>query len=245
MLDNGKHSRANEKFVLKLRDHVILEALAAGKHVIVDDTNLHPKHEQHIRDLVKGLAQVKIVDFMHVDVETCIQRDLIRPNSVGSRVIRQMWQQYLQWYPRKLEQNESLPAAILCDLDGTLAIIHDRSPYDASKSDGDLLNEPVAAIVRQFQASGHAILFLTGREDQHRAPTVRFLEQHLGPEFPYELHMRATSDRRKDAVVKQEMLEREVLPRFRVSFVLDDRNQVVDMWRGLGLTCLQVNYGDF
>lgn len=32
----------------------------------------------------------------------------------------------------------------------------------------------------------------------------------------------------------------------RVKFVLDDRNQVVDMWRkDLGLTCLQVDYGDF
>jgi hypothetical protein len=28
--------------------------------------------------------------------------------------------------------------------------------------------------------------------------------------------------------------------------VLDDRNQVVDMWRNdLGLTCLQVDWGDF
>jgi hypothetical protein len=27
--------------------------------------------------------------------------------------------------------------------------------------------------------------------------------------------------------------------------VLDDRDQVVTMWRGLGLTCLQVAPGDF
>jgi hypothetical protein len=28
--------------------------------------------------------------------------------------------------------------------------------------------------------------------------------------------------------------------------VIDDRNQVVDMWRmELGLVCLQVDYGDF
>jgi len=31
-----------------------------------------------------------------------------------------------------------------------------------------------------------------------------------------------------------------------VEFVVDDRQQVVDMWRRtLGLTCVQVDYGDF
>ncbi len=30
-----------------------------------------------------------------------------------------------------------------------------------------------------------------------------------------------------------------------IEYVLDDRTQVVDLWRSLGLTCLQVAYGDF
>ena len=34
--------------------------------------------------------------------------------------------------------------------------------------------------------------------------------------------------------------------KFYVEFILDDRNQVVDMWRkDLKLNCFQVNYGDF
>ena len=32
---------------------------------------------------------------------------------------------------------------------------------------------------------------------------------------------------------------------YNVKFVLDDRNRVVEMWRSLGLTCLQVADGDF
>lgn len=245
MLDHGKHSKGNEKFVLRMRDQIILAALEDGKHVIVDDTNLHPKHEQRIRDLVKGEAEVEIVDFMHVDVETCIERDLKRPNSVGSRVIRRMWQEHLGRTAAKLEQNAELPRAIICDLDGTLCLLNGRSPYDASKCDEDLLNEPVADIVRKFYRDGVAIVFLSGREDKYREPTIRFLENHLGADFKYELIMRASEDMRKDALIKKEFLEGEILPRYRVDFVLDDRNQVVDMWRGLGITCLQVNYGDF
>jgi len=57
--------------------------------------------------------------------------------------------------------------------------------------------------------------------------------------------MRPTGDNRKDAIVKREIFDREIRDRYRILFVLDDRNQVVDMWRELGLTCLQVAPGDF
>ena len=245
MLDDNKHSKSNEKFVLRIRDQIILEALEAGKHVLVDDTNIAAKHETRITELVKGKATVKVIDFMHVDVETCIERDLKRARSVGSRVIRRMWQAHLGRNPEPLAQDASLPHALICDLDGTLAIIEGRSPFDASKCDEDLLNKPVADIVTRFRDTGHKIIFLSGREDKYKEPTIRFIEMHLGADFEYELIMRKSGDMRKDALIKREFLENDVLPKFYIDFVLDDRNQVVDMWRGLGLTCLQVNYGDF
>ena len=47
-------------------------------------------------------------------------------------------------------------------------------------------------------------------------------------------------------VVKRGIFCKEINGKYEISFVLDDRNHVVDMWRkGLGLTCLQVNYDDF
>lgn len=245
MLDNSRHSSANEKFVLKIRDLMLLQALEAGKHVIIDDTNINPKHLNRIKELVKGIAEIEIHDFMHVDVETCIQRDLKRTNSVGERVIRRMWKEYLQFEGTKIHQNPELPHAILCDLDGTLALLNGRSPYDASTADQDLLNVPIAQIVRNAATDGLKIIFLTGREDQYQTPTISFIQTHFGKDFEYLLFMRESEDRRKDAIVKQEIFEAKILPNFYIDFVLDDRNQVVDMWRGLGLTCLQVDYGDF
>lgn len=60
-----------------------------------------------------------------------------------------------------------------------------------------------------------------------------------------ELHMRKTGDTRRDSTVKRELYERHLAHRD-VLCVLDDRDQVVRMWREeLGLTCLQVAYGDF
>jgi hypothetical protein len=58
--------------------------------------------------------------------------------------------------------------------------------------------------------------------------------------------MRGTRDVRKDSLVKFEMFVSFVKDQFEVDFVLDDRDQVVDMWRNeLHLPCFQVNYGNF
>lgn len=57
--------------------------------------------------------------------------------------------------------------------------------------------------------------------------------------------MRPEGDERKDSIVKQEIYEKYIKDRYNVRFVLDDRNQVVDMWREVGLKVLQVAPGDF
>jgi hypothetical protein len=57
--------------------------------------------------------------------------------------------------------------------------------------------------------------------------------------------MRAAKDNRRDDVVKRELYKRHVRDHFDVLFVLDDRTQVVRMWRSRGLVCFQVAPGDF
>jgi predicted kinase len=241
MLDNSYFSKGNEKFVLNIQDQIIKASLEEGKHVIVDNTHLAPKHEARIRELIKGLAILEVVDFRHVTLETCIKRDLQRFNSVGEKVIRDMYNQFIA-PPRhpKPAHNPDLPDAIICDLDGTLALIGDRSPYDGASCDKDFVNEPVRSIL---QTSGNAIIFVSGREDKSKPQTLAWLEKH-GVGFEA-LHMRSAGDMRKDSIVKQEIYDQFIKDKYNVAFVLDDRDQVVRVWRDLGLTCLQVDYGDF
>ncbi len=142
-----------------------------------------------------------------------------------------------------VEEPNSLPLAIICDLDGTLAHLNGRSPYDASSCVDDVLSEPIAHIVRTYAGIGVSVILCSGRESKYRQPTELWLETHG---IQYEaLHMRRTKDFRKDAVIKTEIYNAHIREQYSVLFVLDDRNQVVDMWRGLGLTCLQVAPGDF
>lgn len=96
MLDGGKWSADNEKFVVRMRDCIVIAALAEGRHVIVDDTNLALQHESRLRQLAReGGAEFALVDFTHVPLEECIARDRTRVACVGERVIREMWQEYL------------------------------------------------------------------------------------------------------------------------------------------------------
>jgi predicted kinase len=241
MLDNSYHSKGNEKFVLDIQDMIIKAALENGKHVIVDNTHLAPKHEARIRELIKGLANLEIVDFRDVPLETCLERDRQRPNSVGEKVIRDMYNQFIA-PPRapKPAYNPELPDAVICDLDGTLALIGDRSPYDGAKCELDAVNEPIRSILEN---SGKAIIFVSGREDKFKPQTLAWLAKH---NISFEaLHMRKSGDLRKDSIVKREIYDQFLLDKYNIAFVLDDRDQVVRVWRDLGLTCLQVDYGDF
>ena len=62
----------------------------------------------------------------------------------------------------------------------------------------------------------------------------------------WSLNMRAADDYRKDDEVKYEMYKKYVENKYFVHYVLDDRNQVVDMWRNkCDLNCFQVAPGDF
>lgn len=239
MLDNDNFTGASEKFILKVRNELILLSIKEGKHVIVDDTNLNPKHEMHIRELVKGIAEVSIQDFTSVPLEECIKRDLKRVNTVGEKRITEFYNQYLRPAPEKIEYINDLPDVVICDLDGTLCNLNGRNPYDASECENDGLNTVVYDLINK-EAN---IIFVSGREDKYREQTISFLKKH---HIQYaELHMRATDDFRKDSIIKREIFDNHIRGKSNVKYVLDDRNQVVEMWRQLGLICLQVAEGNF
>jgi hypothetical protein len=134
--------------------------------------------------------------------------------------------------------------ALICDLDGTLASVGERSPYDAARCEVDLLNAPVAECLRMARGIIR-IIFVSGRQEKDRAPTVAWLKKHMlwDENVDYDLFMRATGDVRNDAIVKEEIYRIRIEPYFDVRFVLDDRRRVVAKWREMGLTCFQVNAG--
>lgn len=245
MCHGGKWDPKREKQILLVRDAMVEAALRSGRNVIVDDTNLHPKHEQRLREI----AELCKVDFevkhFDVSVDDCIARDAKRAHPVGEQVIRDMWRSFIRVAPEP--QQEGLPPAIIVDIDGTLAIMGKRSPYDDHLADCDTLNTPVFDAMQAWLLvdDDRELIIMSGRDEgRSRDVTKEWLQRHHI--FPDMLLMRPAGDVRKDAVVKRELFETHVKGKRYIHFVLDDRDQVVRMWRDeLGLQCFQVAPGNF
>lgn len=235
--------------------------------VIVSDTNLRRKNVQNLVNLANRWgAQIEFVYF-DVPVDTCVERDKARAargeRAVGEQVIREKAKAFIKGgylVPRfddmvavaqsriPYDPPDDLPQAIICDLDGTVAL-HNRSPHDYDLLWSDSPNHSIIDIVKTEWNSYTSVLFVSGRPDSHREMTVAWLDQHIGinPDFnsDAELFMRKTGDKRMDAIVKYELFDNNIRNKWDIKYVLDDRTQCVDVWRSIGLTCLQVAFGDF
>lgn len=132
--------------------------------------------------------------------------------------------------------------AIICDLDGTLALFEGSNPFDRDFSQ-DKVNTPVLEILNRFKDDTN-IIITSGRNDKFMYQSLNWLNDHFIP-WNY-LFMRPDGDFRKDVEFKREVYETKIQPKnFNILFCLDDRDQVVALWRELGLTCLQVAEGHF
>lgn len=234
MMDSGVWTKDNEKFVLKIRDGIIVEALTVGRHVIVDDTNLAPKHEERLRQLAReNGANFEILDFTHISVDVCIERDRKRPNYVGEKVIRDMYEQFLKPKVEPPPHDTTLPDCVIIDIDGTVATMNGRSPFDWERVGEDSLRQIVINAAESLAYyRGCKRLFLSGRDERCRFVTNQWLGNHAWP--GYELLMRSAGDTRKDSIVKRELYEKHIIGKYNVAAIFDDRPQVIRMWRELG-----------
>ncbi len=240
MIDNGKWSKGNESSIVASRDLLISHYLGRGCDVVVDDTNLVVRHESDLRAIAEANQADFEVKFFDITPDEAIKRDLARERSVGSKVIRRMYRDHLA--PERITQSNNLPLALIVDIDGTLAHMTGRSPYDYSKVLTDEIDDVVEALVLTYSTT-HEIIVVSGRDGSCREDTEQWLK-HNG--VPYgQLFMREAGDDRNDAIVKREIFDREIRDKYFIDFVLDDRDRVVEMWRSLGLKCLQVAEGDF
>ena len=149
---------------------------------------------------------------------------------------------------------------VIFDLDGTLALIDDRrkiSTKDNGKIDWDIFfdpknidldkpNLPVIKVAQMFRDNGFRIVILSGRSKATKDATKDWLNKF---DVPFDvLKMRPTSNEfkfMKDDDLKQMWLDSLFPNKDDIFAIFDDRQKVVDMWRGNGLTCFQVADGNF
>lgn len=149
--------------------------------------------------------------------------------------------------------------AIIIDLDGTLSDCSHRQHFMTGEKKNwnafyeGLSDDPVNVwckdIITAFTTSKldeflfFHIILVSGRPDKYMEKSVAWLNKNK-IEFDY-LLMRKTGDFRADYIVKEEIYRNHIEPEFNILFAVDDRKQVVDMWRRIGVTCLQCAEGNF
>ena len=84
-------------------------------------------------------------------IEECLKRNAAREKPVPEERVLEMAKQS-GWYPEyfapKNPCDPNLPKCVVVDIDGTVAKMNGRSPYDYSRVSEDLPNEPVCHLVR-------------------------------------------------------------------------------------------------
>lgn len=266
MIDSDTFSLSSERMILDIRDFAVERFLGKGYDVIIDDTNLHPKHFKRMCELAARVGDTVVTEkhFDIVPVEELIRRNAARDRSVPEDVIRRMHEQWEKtkrstpfYSPSKITQDRlnlvhwndddspvrDRPQAVIFDIDGTLAL-HHRNPYDMSLLHTDEPNRPVIYTLNLYHNMGVRIIIVSGRSDKFRVETEAWLDKHK-IHFD-EIHMRPTDQPDvKDSIIKENIYYGYLAHRYFILGVFDDRNQVVDKWRQLGLPVFQVNWGNF
>ena len=233
--------------------------LNAGRDVVADDMNLRPRYVREWARLARLHGADLVVHAMpDTDVDECVRRDAARGGKVGEAAIRALAGKFLPdgTYLPVPDDSTDEPTtpyvprwgaqpAVMVDIDGTIATRGDRSPFDWSRVAEDAPVEAVVDAVRAARGAGYLVIFCSGRSDECRRETHEWLNRNAGRLPSEPVLMRAAGDMRKDSIVKLELFDRHVRHEYDVRWVLDDRQQVVDAWRSIGLTVFQVAEGNF
>jgi predicted kinase len=249
------YSKEAEDLALRIQDQTILTAISQGKNVIVDNCHLTNNMPKRIKKALDGSAVFQVESFLDVTVEEAIHRDSLRSTSVGEDVIRNLakhlsktWRLTEEWMndikiSPLYEPKPGSDAAVVFDIDGTLAKHVSRSPYDYSRVLFDETHEHVVRLLKMYWDSGYEVLIVSGRPDSCREDTETWLWMN---DIQYsKLLMRKVFDGRDDREIKQEIFDNHIRDNYRVHMWFDDRNRVVNRMRKLGINVAQVAEGDF
>lgn len=146
--------------------------------------------------------------------------------------------------------------AIIVDRDGTLASVAYVAPQTRDNDAWRIYNAAlpfdapvpsVVAMVRDWKDANPdgVVIMVSGRaagdhpRDFHRFH--RMMDWIAKHDLPIDrVFMRRGGDTRLDSIVKREIYDNYIVNKFDVQFCIDDRPQVIEVWKSVGLKVVQV-----
>lgn len=241
-----KFTGQREKMVTETQFAMAKSALEKGISVIVSDTNLNAAYRMNWEQFAKeNNAQFELKVF-NVDIRELTQRNWAREASVDPKILKQQYISFMEQFGglRRYEPNHNLQKAVIFDLDGTLALMNDRGPFEWSRVGEDSPNEHVIDLLQMIRTvhPDWKIITLSGRDGVCEEITKQWLiDNNVKSDYHFQ---RKQGDQRRDSIIKEEIFWEHIEPNFNVLYAVDDRQQVVDMWDMLGVQVWQVQQTD-
>lgn len=230
----------DEKIVNDRVHDALCRAAEMNHNVIVADTNLKGNFRDELCSKLRAFGyEVDLKDFP-VTLEEAWKRDAGRPDGVGHDVIFKQMEQWNEYIGRKKYVGDwMLPAAVIFDVDGTLAHMNGkRGPFEWDKVDLDDVDHVVKVMFNGFKAAGHKMIVMSGRDGVCFEKTSNWLADN--GIFYDEIFMRAPNDMHKDAEIKEDLFWAHVAHKYNVVAVVDDRPVMCRRWMELGLKVINV-----
>ena len=239
-----------EKKVTKYEDTLIYEALEENKTVILDATHLEKKYiERH----EYWNVPIELIWF-DTNLDEAVERDSFRSRKVGKDIITKQYNKYInlkkslehyKFIPYSIKQDLNLPPCILYDIDGTIAQMYNRGPFEWNKVKEDYMIYSVVSTIDWLSdldsKNRPTVILCTGRDGVALQDTIEWLNSN---EIYYDdIMIRNEKDMRPDWVVKEEMWKN-ISKQYNIIAMYDDRLQVVRRARALGLKVFNVEYNN-
>lgn len=269
--DDGDHGLAttyvNQDAQSKEHLTIFKNAIAQNRDIIVDRMGFSKEQRQRYIAPAKAAGYSTKIIVLHESKETCTDRcnsrkdhPTIKTVEDASKAINFFFSKYER---PTLDEADVVdfryppgekPLVVISDLDNTLCNANHREHFLRKEGKKDwkgffdaMVEDPIVPEVeetlRMFNEY-YPIVYCSGRPDTYKRITVDWLYNKV-MDFNTHLFMRPRNDSRADTIIKEIILDFELLTRYTPFVVLDDRDCVVQMWRARGIKCFQVAPGAF
>ena len=248
---------SREKIVERLKVGFFSNAMFSGYDIVVDNMNLNLRELEYIENLVLewnkdhdiSKYKTEYKQFFNVSLKTCIERDSKRDNKIGADVITGIYKRYREYMAKEhAKENallsntfnqQDLQEVILVDMDNTLTYnLSGRKWWgEPEKVLLDTPNFPMISLLKGRED----IIIVTGREMTD--DMVKYSKEWLHEQGikPIKYYGRSIGDYRPGPDVKRDIYKQYIECSYYTKAVFEDNSACVEMWRDLGLMCLQNN----
>lgn len=236
---NYKFTKAREQAVTKFCTDKVLKAAQQGRDIVIADTNLNEGRNKNLKKTLEDLGYEVSFEYFDVPLQELYRRNDQRQGGVSKKVLYSMYlrMREIMGHPRYVPDT-SLQQAIVYDIDGTLARMVDRGPFDWKRVDTDVVRPEIADMLRGHYNAGYFIVLASGRDGSCKGLTEKWMHDN---DIPFhDFFIRPAGNFEKDFIIKERMLFEDIAPKYNVVAWVDDRPQVSDHLRILGVPVIQV-----